>query len=439
MDLNIDINSDFEFLYTNERKQYREIIITGGRGSSKTYSVRQFFTLECLMNKRTFFIFRETKDMVKESREDFSEYLDNSGIKYLLDSMLEKIETENEPIIIKNEIIKFFNGSKIVFSFVNDSVAKKRKSLRVMNGAWIDEAHYLTEYTHRNLLPSIRGFDDTFIIYTFNPQKDDDFLYLRAKNYKSSRLKTLHINYDRNKFFPSVMDDDRKDDYNNLPRDLYNHIWLGEPLNFNDLQVINVDRIGRFDDKQHYEYQTLILSIDTATSTRTGADYSVIAVLGATNNNEYHLVHLARGHWDWHTLMTKILDIYQIAYNLTQQSPQHILIEAKANGNNVIQEIERTTSLNVIPITPMTDKLSRVIDNILPFIDSFKIPIDTTNPFNFWINDYLRELKMFRADGKHEHDDMIDATSQGLGYLASNNIDFATIAETFSKFRKDTY
>ena len=137
--------------------------------------------------------------------------------------------------------------------------------------------------------------------------------------------------------------------------------------------------------------------------------------------------------------MTKILDIYQIAYNITQQSPQHILIEAKANGNNVIQEIERTTSLNVIPITPMTDKLSRVIDNILPFIDSFKIPIDTTNPFNFWINDYLRELKMFRADGKHEHDDMIDATSQGLGYLASNNIDFATIAETFSKFRKDTY
>ena len=46
---------------------------------------------------------------------------------------------------------------------------------------------------------------------------------------------------------------------------------------------------------------------------------------------------------------------------------------------------------------------------------------------------------MFRADGKHEHDDMIDATSQGLGYLASNNIDFATIAKTFSKFRKDTY
>ena len=145
MDLNIDINIDFEFLYTNERKQYREIIITGGRGSSKTYSVRQFFTLECLMNKRTFFIFRETKDMIKESREDFSEYLDNSGIKYLLDSMLEKIETDDEPIIIKNEIIKFFNGSKIVFSFVNDSVAKKRKSLRVMNGAWIDEAHYLTE------------------------------------------------------------------------------------------------------------------------------------------------------------------------------------------------------------------------------------------------------------------------------------------------------
>lgn len=439
MDLNIDINNEFKFLYTQERSQYREIIITGGRGSSKTYSIRQFFTLECLMNKRTFFIFRETKDMIKESKEDFSDYLDNSGIKYTIDLMIENIDIgKDEPITIKNEIIQFFNGSKIVFSFVNDSVAKKRKSLRVMNGAWIDEAHYLTENTHRNLLPSIRGFEDSFIIYTFNPQKEDDFLYQRAKNYKSDRLKTLHINYDKNTFFPSVMEQDRLDDYKNLPRDLYNHIWLGEPLNFNDLQVIDVSRIKRFNNHEFTQYQSILLSIDTATSVKTGADYSVILAIGLTQEGDFHVLHVARGHYDWHTLMNKILDVYNITINLTNQAPQHLLIEAKANGHNVIQELERTTSLSIIPITPMTDKLSRVVNSLLPFIDKLYIPCFTDNPLEFWVDSYIKELKMFRADGKHSNDDMVDATSQALDYLASNSIDFAKIASTFKNIRRNS-
>lgn len=427
--MEIKIPRKFEPLFKGDYDKYRVIVYYGGRGGGKSITLSYFAILKCLKARVRFYIVRQ----VEKSKGNSI----HSLIKRLIreKALLDYIESTSI------DKITFINGSEILFDGVSERTIDNIRSADNVKYFWFEEAHNLKEELMQVLIPSIRA-DDSQILISLNPQKSTDYIYteyINNKNTDDDYSIAIKVNYNDNPFFPDVLERDRLRALNTLPRDVYLHLWEGETNDYNDLQVINIDRIGRFDDKQHYEYQTLILSIDTATSTRTGADYSVIAVLGATSNNEYHLIHLARGHWDWHTLMTKILDIYQIAYNITQQSPQHILIEAKANGNNVIQEIERTTSLNVIPITPMTDKLSRVIDNILPFIDSFKIPIDTTNPFNFWINDYLRELKMFRADGKHEHDDMIDATSQGLGYLASNNIDFATIAETFSKFRKDTY
>ena len=268
----------------------------------------------------------------------------------------------------------------------------------------------------------------------------DGYVY---KTYIKDKLESdyhisIKINYYDNPFFPSVLNKDRERDYDVMPRDIYLHIWEGETNDYNELSVIDISRIGRYNDlRTNPQYQTIILSIDTATSIKSGADYSVVAVVGLTLTNDYHLIHLARGHYDWHTLLNKILEVYQLTYTITNQNAQAILVEAKSNGYNVIQELERTTSLNVIPITPLTDKLSRVVNSFLPFIDNFKIPLDSSNPFNFWISDYLAELKAFRADGKHKNDDMIDATSQALNYLANNTIDFARITKTLAKYKQD--
>lgn len=431
MDLTIDVNSVFQFLYTDERSRYREIIITGGRGSSKTYSIRQFFTIECLMNKRIFFIFRETRDMIKESREDFVDYLDDSGIKYTLDSMIENIDTaKGEPITIKNEIIKFFNGSTIVFSFINDNVAKKRKSLRGMNGAWIDEAHYITEYTHMNLLPSIRGFEDSFIIYTFNPQKEDDFLYKRAKNYKSDRLKTLHINYDKNIFFPSVMEEDRIDDYRNLPRDLYNHIWLGEPLHFNDLQVIDVSKLKYFDDTDKNAdryYSQLYISCDTAYSVKEHADYSVLSLIGFDRvSSKYHFLRMMRGQWDFNDLVSNLKSLYFYAVE-TYNGSCDIFIENKASGQSLIQEIARMTNLPIYPILPKGDKAQRLVLCLKSIYEDLLLPSDRENPLNQWVMEVLKEFKEFRMDMKHKHDDIIDTITQLFNYL-NDVVDYTKIS-----------
>ena len=88
--------------------------------------------------------------------------------------------------------------------------------------------------------------------------------------------------------------------------------------------------------------------------------------------------------------------------------------------------------MQVKPITPKADKLSRVVNDMLPYIDRLKLPQNATDPFNFWVSDYIRELKQFRADGKHEHDDMIDSTSQALNFLYNNALDFSKIKEALT-------
>ena len=198
------------------------------------------------------------------------------------------------------------------------------------------------------------------------------------------------------------------------------------------MQVIDTDRIGFYDTYADYSY--ICLSIDTATSTKTGADYSVIGVFGKVRDSkDCHIIHLARGRWDWHTLNTKIQEIYNLTHTLTKRNANIILVEAKANGLNVIQELQRLTHIQVKGITPTTDKVSRVVNGVLPFLDNLKLPQDSTNPFNFWVTDYIAEARQFRADGKHAHDDMIDSTSQALNFLYNNAFDFEKIREALSK------
>lgn len=438
-EIDLDIQECYHFLYDGSIEPYREIIIKGGRGGGKTKAMVMFFLYIVFKEGCRVICLREFANSNKNSLlNEFKEVIYNYHLDIKITNLMIDFLPKNQSAIKIQATSITFAGHRgeILFTGINDNTIMALKSIGNIKYAWLEEANFLTEYAYRILKPCIR-MPNSKIFYTFNPQSSEDFLYQKSLN-SSPRVLVKTINYDQNIYFKNTeLEFDRQDDFKNLPRALYNHIWLGEPLEFNDMAVIPVERIGRFNDNEYHSYQTLILSIDTATSTKTGADFSVISSMGITQDGDFYMIHLTRGHFDWHTLMTKIIDVYHITNKITNQSPQYLLIEAKANGNNVIQELERTTSLCVIPITPITDKLSRVVNSFLPFIDKFKIPMNIDNPFNFWIKDYLNELTMFRADGKHDNDDMVDVTSQGLDFLSSNSIDFAKIAQTFSKFKRN--
>lgn len=417
--MKLQIPHKYEPLFKGDYAKQRVITYYGGRGGGKSVTLSYFAILKCLQELTRFYIVRK----VERSKAN--------TIQSLIKRLLRENSLMQYTASISADRISFVNGSEIIFDGISERTIDNIRSADNVKYFWFEEAHDLEADLMQVLIPSIRA-DDSQILISLNPQKSDDYIYtqyiLGADNDYSVAVK---VNYSDNPFFPKVLDRDRLKDYQTLPRPIYLHIWEGETNDYNDMQVIDIDRLGYYD--THPQYSYICLSIDTATSTKTSADYSVIGAFGKVKDSkDCHIIHIARGQWDWHTLNTKIQEIYNLTHTLTQRHPNIILVEAKANGLNVIQELQRLTHLQVKAITPTTDKLTRTINGLLPYIDNLKLPRDSTNPFNFWVTDYIRELKQFRADGKHANDDMIDSTTQALNFLYNNALDFSKIKEALT-------
>lgn len=420
--MKLQIPSKFKPLFKGEYLNHRIIAYYGGRGGGKSVTLSYFAILECLKSRVRFYVVRKIDKSKTNSTHSLIKRLlsDNGFLPYVVQ--------------ISQDRMLFANGSELLFEGVSERTIDNLRSADNVRYFWFDEAHDIKEEIMRVLIPSIRA-ESSQIILSLNPQKSDDFVYKEfIKGADGDYSKAIRVNYSDNPFFPKVLQRDRLKDLEVLPRDIYLHVWEGETNDYNELSVINTDLIGFFDNEKEHDYKYIVLSVDTATSIKNGADYSVIGVFGLTNDSEVHLVHMNRGHYDFHALLSQIKNTYEITRELTKKTPNLILVEAKANGISVIQELQRTTNLRAKGINPMNDKLSRVVNDFLPFIDKLKLPMKT-NIYNAWINDYLKECKSFRADNKHEHDDMIDSTSQALSFLCKKTFDYNNIKEAFSSVK----
>lgn len=419
--MEISIPKKFKPLFEGAYDKYRVIVYYGGRGAGKSVTLSYFAILKCLQDRIRFYIVRK----VEKSKANSI----HSLIKRLLreSNLFDYVESTSI------DKIAFINGSELLFDGVSERTIDNIRSADNIRYFWFEEAHDLKEDLMQVLIPSVRA-DNSQVIVSLNPQKSTDYIYtqyIKSENIDNSYSIAIKVNYNDNPFLPEVLDRDRLRDLKTLPREVYLHIWEGETNDYNDLKVINTELIGYFDNNKTFDYRYLVLSIDTATSVKSGADYSVIGVFGLLDSKDVHLVHMNRGHYDFHTLLNEIKNTYEITKELTKRTPNLILLESKANGLSVMQELQRTTNLRVKGVNPMNDKLSRVVNDFLPFIDKLKLPMHQ-NIYNFWINDYLSECKSFRADNKHEHDDMVDSTSQALAFLCRKTFNYENIKEAFS-------
>ncbi|WP_232507675.1 phage terminase large subunit [Candidatus Williamhamiltonella defendens] len=89
--------------------------------------------------------------------------------------------------------------------------------------------------------------------------------------------------------------------------------------------------------------------------------------------------------------------------------PNAILIEDKASGQSLIQELKASTPLPIIAIKPEHDKLTRMSAQSAQF-EAGKVFIPDSAA---WLLDFEKELFRFPLA---EHDDQIDSTSQFLGW-----------------------
>jgi len=105
-------------------------------------------------------------------------------------------------------------------------------------------------------------------------------------------------------------------------------------------------------------------------------------------------------------------DLKRAAVSLAMKyNPTIVLVEDKASGQSLIQDLKLSTSLPVLPINPLGDKVIRLM-SVSALFESGRVYLPEAAP---WLIDYEAELATFPNAA---HDDQVDSTSQALRYLA---------------------
>jgi predicted phage terminase large subunit-like protein len=167
---------------------------------------------------------------------------------------------------------------------------------------------------------------------------------------------------------------------------------------------------GEIFKREHWRYYTalphlekIVHSWDTAFKKGAQNDYSVCTVWGVAANG-YYLINRWKGRVEFPELKRTVLAL------ANELVPDEILIEDKASGQSLIQELQRDTRLPIIPVKVDSDKIARA-HAVTPIQCSGNIYLPENAE---WLLDYIDTLSAFPNGA---HDDDVDSTTQALIHM----------------------
>jgi predicted phage terminase large subunit-like protein len=152
------------------------------------------------------------------------------------------------------------------------------------------------------------------------------------------------------------------------------------------------------------ELTKIVISWDTAFKDSEISDPSAATVWGMSEN-AYYLIDVLNKRMEF----TELKNRFQQLYNIHKANA--VLVEDRASGQSLIQEMKMQTNIPVIAMS--TKNVNKVLrfDAVTPLFESGKVFL----PENaHWLADYEYQITNFPST---EHDDMVDSTSQFLGWI----------------------
>ena len=137
-----------------------------------------------------------------------------------------------------------------------------------------------------------------------------------------------------------------------------------------------------------------VMAIDTAFKTGVSHDYSCIEQWGAGEAG-YYAMDCWREQVEYPELKRAIIDQFN------RYRPDVVLIEDAASGQSIIQDLQRTTTLPIVPVKAVGSKQSRA-DSVSPLWEAGKVFLPETAP---WLHIFLEEHLSFPFGA---HDDTVD-------------------------------
>ncbi|WP_158883481.1 phage terminase large subunit [Rhodanobacter sp. L36] len=151
------------------------------------------------------------------------------------------------------------------------------------------------------------------------------------------------------------------------------------------------------------QFEQILQSWDTANKKTEIYDYSVCTRWGIVNKTVY-LLGVVRRRMEYPALKRAVLAEAAV------WKPQTILIEDKASGTQLIQELRQEHLYQVKAVKPVGDKVMRMHAQTAMIENGVvRFPERAS-----WLDGYIQELTTF-PNGKY--DDQVDSTSQALAWI----------------------
>ena len=199
-----------------------------------------------------------------------------------------------------------------------------------------------------------------------------------------------------------------------LSRSDWSALYMQTPVG-DDGNIFNKDDFQDWDEDDPPECDEIIQTLDTAFSTKSSADYSVIQTWGIFHltytddkGAEYDepnaiLLNQVRGRWTFPQLRKIAKEQYDAF------KPDRMVIENKASGQSLIQDL-KLNKLPVLPFQPERDKVTRA-HAVTGIIERQRVWIPLKKKY---AAELLQEALEFP---KGAHDDSVDAMVMALLYL----------------------
>jgi len=149
----------------------------------------------------------------------------------------------------------------------------------------------------------------------------------------------------------------------------------------------------------------IIQSWDTALKAGVGNDPSVCITFGCYEG-KFYLLDVLSEKLEYPQLRRRMMELAE------RWNPQAILIEDKASGQSLLQDLRQSTCLPVIACQPKLDKMTRFAQ-VTPLIEAGRVLLPE---HAHWLAAFEQEVLAFP---EAPHDDQVDALSQFLNWQRS--------------------
>ncbi len=154
------------------------------------------------------------------------------------------------------------------------------------------------------------------------------------------------------------------------------------------------------------------ITADTANTTKSYSDYSVICEWGVKSGNLY-LLDMLRKKMESAELrgqMESFVNEKWSKNNNINGNLRKVMIENKSSGIGLVQELKSLVKAPVVAVQRTVDKVTRALD-VAPHIKMGKVYLPAKAQ---WLTEFLAEHSLFTHNDSHKHDDIVDNTCDAV-------------------------